>query len=224
MPGRRVGDSKISAGKAVGEYLLEYYARAGIEEVQVVLRPQKTDLVAHLLALDLDLDLHFVEIEHSRSVLETIAHAFPALGERRAALGFPDILLEPADVYRQLIERQEDSGADLVLALFPTDQDARSDMVELSPEGSVEGLVIKQPPRGLRYTWAAAVWTPRFTRFVETFLKASNLDDERRELHTSDAIQNAIDEGWQVDRVIFEHGRMLDVGTPQGLERALDRR
>ena len=37
------------------EYLLEYYATAGIETAWVVLRPDKTDLRKHLEGLALDL-------------------------------------------------------------------------------------------------------------------------------------------------------------------------
>ena len=87
IPGRRLGSSFVSKDKAVCEYLLEYYTTAGIETAWVVLRPDKTDLRKHLEGLALDLQIRFAEIENSRSVLETIAQAFPDLEEKRAALG-----------------------------------------------------------------------------------------------------------------------------------------
>ena len=153
-------------------------------------------------------------------MLETIAQTFPDLEEKRAALGFPDILLEPPDVYRRLIERQDADGADLVMGLFPTDQDERSDMVELDDDGQVRSLVIKQPPRGLEYSWAAGVWTPAFTSFLRDFVDRTDFDDESREVHTSEAVFGPRP-GWNVDTVIFEEGRMLDIGTPDGLEQVL---
>jgi hypothetical protein len=96
--------------------------------------------------------------------------------------------LEPPDVYRRLIERQDADGADLVMGLFPTDQDERSDMVELDDDGRVRSLVIKQPPRGLEYSWAAGVWTPAFTSFLRDFVDRTDFDDESREVHTSEAM------------------------------------
>ncbi len=93
--------------------------------------------------------------------------------------------------------------------------------MELDDDGRVLNLIIKQPPRGLEYTWAAGVWTPAFTRFLRDFVDHADLDDESREVHTSEAVQSAIEQGWNIDTVVFEEGRMLDIGTPEGLDRVL---
>ena len=94
-------------------------------------------------------------------------------------------------------------------------------MVELDDDGRVRSLVIKQPPRGLEYSWAAGVWTPAFTSFLRDFVDRTDFDDESREVHTSEAVCSALGLGWNIDTVIFEEGRMLDIGTPDGLEQVL---
>jgi glucose-1-phosphate thymidylyltransferase len=149
--------------------------------------------------------------------------AFDRLGEARVALGFPDIILGPTTSFRDLAAKQEATGADVVLGLFPTDQDARSDMVERDESGRAVQIVIKQPPRGLAYSWVSAVWTPRFSRYLHDFLAVEEKLHPGRELHVGDVVQAAIDDGYRVDTVAFADGYMVDIGTPQGAREAKKR-
>ncbi|TNF79756.1 MAG: dTDP-glucose pyrophosphorylase [Acidobacteria bacterium] len=225
-----VGTSRPKEGgpprpKAVCEYLLEALVTAGIHRGFVVLRPGKEDIPAHLDGLDLDIEITYLTIEDSPSVAHTLDHAHPLLAGMRVALGFPDIVFQPQDAFRQILERQQTTRAPLVLGLFPTDQGPRSDMVELDNGGRARRIVIKQPGTDLRFMWSIAVWTPRFTDYLHRFLESPppTREDKRglgRELFIGDVVQTAIEDGFEVETVVFDQGQILDVGTPESLRLA----
>lgn len=211
--------------KAVCEYLLESLVTAGIHLGYVILRPGKEDIAEHIDGLDLDIDLTYLTIEDSPSVAHTLDRAYPSVAGKRVALGFPDIVFRPQDAFRQVLERQEETGAPVVLGLFPTDQGPRSDMVELDDDGRARRIVIKEPGTDLRFMWSIAIWTPRFTDYLHRFLERPALAREAasgrgRELFIGDVVQAAIDDGLEVQTVVFADGSILDVGTPESLRLA----
>lgn len=214
-------------GEPVCVHLLRRLALAGIRQAMVVLRNGKWDVPQALLGYrNLGIDLAYVVIEHPRSELHSVAAALPFTG-RLAALGYPDVLFEPRDAYSTLIQRQDHTGADLVLGLFPTDRPEKVDMVTLDAKQRPVGVVIKQPDRGLRYSWSIALWTHRFSRYLIDFLTEFDsgpsdaavqpLPDE---LSVGDVVQAALSDGIASEAVIFEQGRYLDVGTPGDLAEA----
>ncbi len=223
--------------RPVCEHLLDAYLDAGVERAFVLLRKGKWDIPQLLgrgrRSMDAELRLAYLALDPTASVPETLDAAYPFVTGARVALGFPDILFEPRDAFRSLVERQEESGADLVLGLFPADRPDKADMVELDDDGRVRRLIIKQPDADLRFTWSIALWTPAFSRYLHDFVarqaKAVPLGGSRGgstagdEIHVGDVIQAAVDEGWAVEAVPHPEGSYLDVGTPEDLVRALGR-
>ena len=215
----------VSPPRAVCEFLLASLVAAGIQLGYVILRPGKWDIPEHLEGLDLAIDLAYLTIEDSPSVAHTLDRAYRFIAGRRVALGFPDIVFQPQDAFQQLLERQEATAAPVVLGLFPTDQGPRSDMVELDDDGRARRIVIKQPGTELRFMWSIAVWTPRFTDYLHRYLERPAPAREaaggrRRELFVGDIVQAAIDDGLEVQTVVFADGSVLDVGTPASLRLA----
>lgn len=211
--------------RPVCEYLLEALVAAGVRQAYVILRPGKWDIPEHLGALELDIDLAYLTIPDSPSVVHTLDRAFPFIQDRRVALGFPDIVFQPREAFQRVLERQQATGAQVVLGLFPTDQGHRSDMVEMDAEGRARRIVVKQPGTELRFMWSIAIWTPRFTDYLHRFLERSVAfpqaeNGRRRELFVGDVVQAAIDDGLEVQTVVFAEGSILDVGTPEGLRQA----
>lgn len=213
--------------KAVCEYLLEALAAAGIRRGLMVLRPGKNDVPAYLEELpDPRPELGYPLIEGSPSVPHTLDAAYPHVAGLRVALGFPDILIRPATAFAAVRRRQEATGADLVLGLFPTTHPERADMVELDAAGRPLRLRIKEPDRGLAYTWSIAVWTPLFTEFLHAYVERQPAPGAARppgrELHAGDVVQAALEQGMAAEAVAFREGDSLDVGEPEAL--ALARR
>ncbi len=207
--------------------LLESFVAAGVSRAFVLLRKGKWD-VPELLGdgSELGLPLAYLAFEPTASVPETLDRAYPFVSEATVALGFPDIIVEPSDAYRPLLRRLRQTGAGVVLGLFPTDQSWKADMVELDDRDRVQRIVIKQPETSLRFTWSIAVWGPELSRYLHDFVArehTAGAGSRSGEAYVGDVIQAAIDDGMEVIGERFEDGSFLDVGTPEDLRRAVAR-
>lgn len=211
--------------------LLEAFRASGIDRAWILLRKGKWDIPA-LLGSGQKAEPHlaYLTLDATASVPETLDAAYPFVADCRVALGFPDILFEPENAYAQLIKLHDEGQADLVLGLFPTERYEKTDMVELEADGKqVRRLAIKEPDRGLQFTWSIAVWGPRFTQYLHEQVKnqaksqqhGSQLPGSAKELYVGDVIQSAIDDGLVASSVIFSGGSYLDIGTPEDLQEAL---
>ncbi len=212
--------------RAICDHLLDALATAGVTTGFLVLSPGKWDIPEYLEArTERWIKLAYLTVADSPSVPHTLDRACPFLQGRRVVLGFPDILFRPLDAVRVLIDRQEKTGTDLALALFPTAEPEKCDMVELDEGGAVRQLVIKQAGCTLRYTWSLAVWTPRFTDYLHRFVqdraaRPAGDDPSEPELYVGDVIQAAIHDGLSCAVMSFPDGESLDIGTPESLHRA----
>ncbi|MCG8456073.1 MAG: hypothetical protein MI919_07310, partial [Holophagales bacterium] len=111
--------------------LLQGLASAGVGQVVLVLRAGKWDVPAALgSGASLGLDLAYVLADDSRSVPESLARARAWVDGADVALGFPDILLEPADVWPRLAAFHLGGTWDVSLGCFPTEQAWKADMVD----------------------------------------------------------------------------------------------
>ena len=203
--------------------LLESLREGGVDRAVIVLRQGKWDIPAFLGqdGAGLGIELIYRIIEPTASVPETLAEALPFLDRCRVALGFPDIVFEPRDAFRQVIARQDATGADAVLGLFPCDRGHKADMIAFDDAGRVQRLVIKQPGHDLEFTWSIAVWTPRFSGFLRQTVEQARAESRARELYVGDVLQLAIDQGLVIETVRFADGFSLDAGTPDDLTRLL---
>jgi glucose-1-phosphate thymidylyltransferase len=149
--------------------------------------------------------------------------AFPFFQTSIVAFGFPDIISYPENAFLQLSELLTTTDSDVVLGLYPTDRPDKADMVRLDTNGRVEAISIKLDETPLEYAWIQAVWTPRFSQFLERYLQ----DEQRqlasihpeKELQIGDVVQEAIHEGLDVLGYEFKQGSFIDIGTPEDLER-----
>jgi glucose-1-phosphate thymidylyltransferase len=209
--------------KVVSHYLFEHMRQAGIRKAYVILREGKWDIPAYFndgIAL-LDMHLAYLMMRQPFGSPFTLDQAYPFAREAIVALGFPDIVFWPDDIFIHVIARHAQSGADVVLGLVPCDRPHTADMVEIERTGRVRRFVIKQRETSLRYTWVAAVWTPTFTQFMHDYLDDAMRSGEatRREVFVGDVMQAAIDRGMHADSVIFCDGGYVDIGSPEMLER-----
>lgn len=206
--------------KVVAHYLLEKMRRSGITKAFFILRPGKWDIPAYFGdgAL-LDMSIGYLTVHVSHGVPYTLNQAYPFVQNALVAIGFPDILFEPADAYTDLIAHQAKSQADVVLGLFPTANYWKAGMVDFDDAGRVRQIVEKPLHSDLKYMWAIALWTPRFTQFMQDYLVAK--PNPAQEIPIGDVIQASINSGLQVEAVPFPNGSYLDVGTPADLMTAI---
>lgn len=198
--------------------LLEALHAARVERAFVILRHGKWDIPAFLGGRpELGPELAYLVVEPTRGVPFTLDAAHGFVRGARVALGLPDILFEPVDAFARLIDAFDATRSDAVLGLFPTDAPGRSDMVAHSDGGRVTGIVVKPDHTDLTMSWILALWGDTFSAFMHDYLQRWN---GAGELHQGQVFQAAIDAGLILEGVTFDEGRFIDIGTPDGLERA----
>jgi len=228
--GRRKGPSKeilpvaADGGERIACHdLLDNFRLAGAHRVLVLLRSGKWDIARRLGdGAEFGLDIAYRVIPPTRGVPFTLARAEPFLGDRLAALGYPDILVQPRDLLARLVRHRERTQADVALALAPCDRPQASDLVEVDGRGRVKRFEVKPESTALRWTWAFAIWTPKFTRFLSRWCERFNARSARlgREPFVSDVFAAAIGDGIEIQTLTAPEARLLDIGTPETLERA----
>lgn len=205
--------------------MLRAMARAGIERAVWILRDGKWDVASRLGdGSEWGLDLAYLAVEPTRCVPETLARALPWVAGCDVALGFPDILLRPQDVWRRLTDFHRAHDGALSLGLFPTDQSWKADMVSFDESGRLQHVVIKDPACEYRWTWSIALWRPEMSRFLADWvarLDAGSTPAGVGELYVGDVWRAALEAGLDIRVLPFEDGVFRDVGTPEDLRAAI---
>ncbi|MBH0201126.1 MAG: dTDP-glucose pyrophosphorylase [Nitrospira sp.] len=223
----------IPRPKVAMQYLLEKFQSAGISKTVIIIREGKWDIPSYFQeGAGVGMSLAYLVIPGSLGPPDTLDWAYPFLAENRIAFGFPDILFGPSDAYAQLIARQEETGADVVLALHRIDDTRTWDMVDSDTDGWVREIVMKPPSTSLTFGWCCAVWTPVFSEFLHRFLRAdetrqnmgllaNHANDPGGDLAVGVVLQAALKAGLLIQSVRFPHDRYLDIGTPDNLVKAV---
>lgn len=131
--------------KVVSHYLLEKMRLAGIRRAYFVLRSGKWDIPGYWedgTLVDMNIGYSIVRLPYG--VPYTLDAAYPFVQNAVVALGFPDILFHPDDVYRRLLAHLSDSSADVVLGVVRVEDASKSGMVDIDETGSVR-LVVEKP-------------------------------------------------------------------------------
>lgn len=221
---RSVSDEHNVRPKVISHYLLEKMRLANIKKVYLIIRDGKWDIPSYFCdGQMLDMHIAYLMMNLPFGVPFTLDQAYPFVRDSLVALGFPDTIMKPDDVYARLIARLEHSGADIVLGLFPAMRPQKTDMVKLDPDGRVVSIYVKPEQTDLQFAWEIAVWTPVFTKFMHEYVISRRnhyLDpqmEDQDELFVGDVIQHAIDHDIHTESVIFPDGSCLDIGTPEDL-------
>ena len=159
--------------RAVAEYGVEVLKAAGIGHMFLVVAPWKLDIVTYFGdGAQLGVSIGYLFQEEARGLPNAIDIAHSWTGGRHVALVLPDTILRPADALARLRARYLDSGADLALAVFPTDQAWRLGPVVLRG-GTVERVLDKPRGPAPANTWGAAIWGGRFADLLHEGLAQS---------------------------------------------------
>ncbi len=206
-----------SSARPVGAYLLDALADGGVRRAIWLIRPDKQDIPDTFAKQWRTLALEYREIDATPGVPFTIDMAYDDVRDSTCVLGWPDILFAPCDAYRRLLRALDESSADVVLGLFPTDQPAMVDVVEL--QGDQVRSVVPKPvvPPQSPLTWAPAVWKPAFTEYLHHALGDARSLPGGREPYLGDILAMAIEAGLDVRGILLDEQPSIDVGTPEGL-------
>jgi glucose-1-phosphate thymidylyltransferase len=219
------GEGGAEAGpRVVSSYLLENLRLAGIPRAVFVLRSGKWDIPAyHGDGSAVGIHLAYAIVRLPWGVLYSLDAAYPFVRGSWVATGFPDIIYEPADAFRQMVAKRDASRAEVVLGVFPTASPKACDMVAVDAQGVIREIVMKPLQTQLTLGWGLALWSPRFTEFLHDLLARREHPERGPELHLGHALQAAMQAGFELHAAVFEGTPFLDVGTPEGLRQALAR-
>jgi len=222
--GWRHDESGAVKPKVVSQYLLEHYAAAGIKKVYFILRKGKWDIPQYYGHGDMvNLDIAYLIMNHPHGHPFTLDQAYPFVRDSVIAFGYPDILFEPVDAFSTLIDYQQKSGADVALGVFPIRADQRWDICSFGADGRMDVVSVPNPPASLqRLGWSIAVWTPKFSAFMNAYLATAIKNNQfkandGKEYVMNHLFQAAIDHKLRVEHVIFNKGFVRDIGTPSEL-------
>jgi glucose-1-phosphate thymidylyltransferase len=202
--------------------LLDTFSGAGVKNVCVITRKEKKDIEKKLsTGKEYAVSLDYLYCNDTYGPPYTLDRAYQIVKDKYfVALGFPDILIKPKSALTAIIQKQEKTEADVVLALFETDIPKKMDMVVFDVDGKIHDLDIKPSSTTLKWTWALAVWSPKFSRYMHHCLKKLLIEYEtnrRTECHVGTVFQIALKDGIKFDHVFIHDGEMIDIGTPEDL-------
>ena len=190
-----------AGGRPVMDYIIERMREGGAEEVRVVTRPEKEDVVEHARAAGVTLVLG-----HPPTLNALFAAGLAGLSPGDIALlGFPDSIWEPPDGFRLLVEAVL-AGHDLALGLFKTSGFQEVDYVVLDEDGRIAGIEIKPAAPPSEWMWGAAA------------ARVGVLDGLARQEWPGAHFMDLRDRGVQLHGVRLS-STYLDVGTPSSLAR-----
>jgi glucose-1-phosphate thymidylyltransferase len=138
-------------GRPVIDYLVERMRAGGCDELRIVTRPEKDDVVSYA---------ETVGASVVRAYPETINESFAAGlrdldSDTIVLLGFPDSLWQPVDGYRRLIDALE-GGPGVALGLFEVPGLTGSDYLTLDGSGRITGFHIKPAHPPSSWIWGCA--------------------------------------------------------------------
>jgi len=210
--------------QVISKFLIENYKIAGIQKICFVLRNGKWDIPDYYInGAKFGINIAYFLAQYPYGVPFTLNEALPFLKHNYVALGFPDMYVDPPDIFKVLYQKIVQSQADLILGLFPIETRSKWDMVEFNQNGKIKDIIIKPLKTELKYGWSVAVWSPVFTEFLEQkvhFLLKENEKERiemegqlKREIYPGDIFREFIQAGNKTDYVTFEEGKCIDLGT-----------
>ncbi len=187
-------------GVPVIEHLLERLEAAGCDEIRVVTRSAKLDLIDY--ARERGTQVIVGSPPHVGASIElALAGLAP---DDLVALGFPDTIWQPTDGFVRLRRRLETGDEDVVLGLFQTPDAGRSDVVILGAGDRVEHILIKPGDAPSDLIWGCLVARCSALAGVGAVDEPSRLLVRRRPAPVGVVLSSA----W------------IDVGTAEGLAAA----
>jgi glucose-1-phosphate thymidylyltransferase len=189
-------------GRPVVDYLVERMRLADCDEIRLVTRTDKADVIERARELELR-----VILARPQTVAESVALGLDNLSaDDVVLLGFPDSIWEPPDGFVRLVGELDDELA-AVLGLFRTPDLQRSDVVSLDAAGLVAAIDVKPAQPESEWIWGcAAVRASSLANLAASGELGRHFDSLARR---------------RLVRGVHLSDRWLDIGTKAGLHRAI---
>lgn len=138
---------------AISEFSIRALRRAKIDEIKLVVHPDKFDIAKYYANYKIPLSIYFYK---SPSLPESCFFPINSLRDDDLCLfGLPDTLFTPNTSYKKIREELE-KGADICLGLFKVNDGSKYDSVKLDKKGNVLGVLVKKDPPLSNWVWG--IW------------------------------------------------------------------
>lgn len=206
--------------RAVSEFALRSFSSAGIEKCYIVISPAKSEILTYFGdGSALNMELAYLCQEEARGLPHALHLAYPWAGGGDVVFAMPDTILTPVDCVSRLRRLYLQTGADLALGVFPTDEPERLGPVVMQGN-RVLRVYDKCPSPPARNTWGFAIWGARFWELLHRELQTKA--QVAPEPVMGDFFNLAAEIGYDVRAEYFHGGSFTDIGTPRGIRRYLE--
>ena len=222
--GMQTLDDAAQIPKVAAMHLIDSMKVAGVRNYYMLIRKGKWDIPAYFQNGRLfGLNMAYLLADKAFGVPYTLSQAFPFTGDKKIAMGFPDIIFQPEnafDILLQALDNQPET--DVLLGLFPVNDPSKWDTVEVNNHNRVSAIHIKSNKAEKNaMAWIIAVWNPTFSKFLNEYIEsyvAKHKTVQKNELQLSTVFLAARIAGLRISVVKFKSGNCIDIGTKQGLE------
>jgi glucose-1-phosphate thymidylyltransferase len=206
--------------KVISQYLIENIINAGAKRLVFILGEEKYEIMRYYNdGTRFGADIAYLFQEKLLGMPYAINQAKNWVNHDTVLFGMPDTIIEPRDVFQQLLTRHQEFSADLTLGLFPTENPSKFGMVDFDNSDTITFIVDKPQKTTLKYAWGCGCWSASFTQLLDDYLKSHPY--EGHEVVLGDVFLYAVRNNLTVKAVKFDHGRYIDIGTVDELDAAL---
>lgn len=197
------------------EYSVQAMRAASIERCLIVIADWKTEIMRYFGdGSDYGMYIAYLHRREPKGLADAIDAAYQWWDGSHACLCLPDTIFHPKNALALLTSQIHESRSDVLLGVFPTNDPRNLAPVVTDPEGRVVRVLDKPSDETVKNTWGLAVWSPRFTEFLHSWLHATS---ERSDTALSSAFEAAAHAGLDVRARNFPGGSFVDIGRVESL-------
>lgn len=209
------GDSARVRPRLVAEYALDAMRKAGIPRCFIVISEWKTEIFRYFgNGMEMGIQIAYLHQPVANGLVGAISTGMQWFGNSYVCLTLPDTIFFPMNAIAVLRKEILISGSDLILGVFPTAEPEHLGPVRIAADGCVLEVLDKPAQTELYNTWGNAIWSQRFTQFLQDYL---NTHPEAPEHSIGEIFNHAVTQGLKVDAVFFGEGQYIDIGRVEGI-------
>lgn len=197
---------------AISEFSIRSMIKAGVDEIKLVISPDKLDIPKYYSEFPFPLCMYFYR---SPSLPESCLYPITFLRDDDICLfGLPDTLFAPNDGYIQ-IKNSIESGADLALGLFSVENPYNYDSVSMDDDDNITGVLVKKRPALSNWVWG--IWGGR----VKTLKRLQKLIQKQQIFGDERLLGVGFEDLTKLDEVVVKGVRIgseyFDIGTMESI-------
>lgn len=201
---------------AVSEFSVRAMLQAGADEIKIVVRPEKLDIVKYYSTINAPVSFYSHHPSIPYSLPESSLYPLNALNDDDICLfGLPDTIFSPSTAYVKVLSQLK-TGADICLGLFEVEDASKYDSVARDSNDNVTGVLVKQSPPLSNWIWG--IWGAN-VRTLKLLRKEINKQDQKEKL--LGVSMNQLSKKKQINFKAVEISRnYFDIGTMEAVIKA----